>query len=103
MGNLGGDDFDKALVRWLMEDFAKQEGTDLTKDIQALQRLTEAAEKAKTELSNSETTATIKCVEPNLENNKLPKLMYMAFKRKSGCRMVYGQFLREIMQSMKQF
>jgi len=54
--NLGGDDFDKALVRWLMEDFAKQEGTDLTKDIQALQRLTEAAEKAKTELSNSETT-----------------------------------------------
>ena len=50
-----------------------------------------------------EATATIKCVEPNLENNKLPKLMYMAFKRKSGCRMVYGQFLREIMQSMKQF
>ena len=54
--NLGGDDFDKALVRWLVEDFKKQEGTDLTKDIQALQRLTEAAEKAKTELSNSETT-----------------------------------------------
>jgi molecular chaperone DnaK len=54
--NLGGDDFDKALVKWLVKDFAKQEGTDLTKDIQALQRLTEAAEKAKTELSNSETT-----------------------------------------------
>jgi len=54
--NLGGDDFDKSLVRWLVEDFKKQEGTDLTKDIQALQRLTEAAEKAKTELSNSETT-----------------------------------------------
>merc|ERR1712194_458030 len=54
--NLGGDDFDKALVRWLVDDFEKQEGTNLTKDIQALQRLTEAAEKAKTELSNSETT-----------------------------------------------
>ena len=54
--NLGGDDFDKALVRWLVNDFENQEGTDLTKDIQALQRLTEAAEKAKTELSNSETT-----------------------------------------------
>ena len=54
--NLGGDDFDKALVRWLVEDFKTKEGTDLTKDIQALQRLTEAAEKAKVELSNVETT-----------------------------------------------
>merc|ERR1712151_1399078 len=54
--NLGGDDFDKALVRWLVEDFKTKEGTDLTKDIQALQRLTEAAEKAKMELSNVEKT-----------------------------------------------
>jgi len=54
--NLGGDDFDKALVRWLVDDFQAKEGTDLTKDIQALQRLTEAAEKAKMELSNVEKT-----------------------------------------------
>jgi molecular chaperone DnaK len=54
--NLGGDDFDKTLVRWLVEDFQAKEGTDLTKDIQALQRLTEAAEKAKMELSNVEKT-----------------------------------------------
>jgi len=54
--NLGGDDFDKALVRWLVEDFEEKEGTNLTKDIQALQRLTEAAEKAKMELSNVEKT-----------------------------------------------
>ena len=54
--NLGGDDFDKALVRWLVEDFKTKEGTNLTKDIQALQRLTEAAEKAKMELSNVEKT-----------------------------------------------
>jgi chaperone protein DnaK len=54
--NLGGDDFDKALVRWLVDDFQTKEGTDLTKDIQALQRLTEAAEKAKMELSNVEKT-----------------------------------------------
>ena len=54
--NLGGDDFDKALVRWLVDDFEAKEGTDLTKDIQALQRLTEAAEKAKMELSNVEKT-----------------------------------------------
>jgi chaperone protein DnaK len=54
--NLGGDDFDKALVRWLVQDFEAKEGTNLTKDIQALQRLTEAAEKAKMELSNVEKT-----------------------------------------------
>ena len=54
--NLGGDDFDKAIVRWLVEDFEAKEGTNLTKDIQALQRLTEAAEKAKMELSNVEKT-----------------------------------------------
>jgi molecular chaperone DnaK len=54
--SLGGDDFDKALVRWLVEDFESKEGINLTKDIQALQRLTEAAEKAKMELSTVEKT-----------------------------------------------
>jgi molecular chaperone DnaK len=54
--NLGGDDFDKVLVRWLVKEFEDQEGIDLTQDIQALQRLTEAAEKAKMELSTVEKT-----------------------------------------------
>lgn len=54
--NLGGDDFDKVLVRWLVEEFKNQEGIDLTQDVQALQRLTEAAEKAKMELSTVEKT-----------------------------------------------
>ena len=54
--NLGGDDFDKALVNWLLEEFEEQENIDLTQDIQALQRLTEAAEKAKMELSTVEKT-----------------------------------------------
>ncbi|CAE7266892.1 HSP70-7 [Symbiodinium sp. CCMP2456] len=49
--HLGGDDFDKVIVDWLAEDFQKTEGIDLLKDRQALQRLTEAAEKAKIELS----------------------------------------------------
>jgi molecular chaperone DnaK len=53
---LGGDDFDKVLVTWLMNDFRDKEGIDLTDDIQALQRLTEAAEKAKMELSTVEKT-----------------------------------------------
>lgn len=49
--HLGGDDFDKRTVDWLAENFRKEEGIDLLKDKQALQRLTEAAEKAKIELS----------------------------------------------------
>jgi molecular chaperone DnaK len=48
---LGGDDFDEKIVQWLINEFKNQEGIDLTKDSQALQRLTEAAEKAKIELS----------------------------------------------------
>jgi len=50
--HLGGDDFDKKIVDYLAEEFKKQEGIDLRKDRQALQRLTEAAEKAKIELSS---------------------------------------------------
>ncbi len=53
---LGGDDFDNVLVKWLINDFKEKEGIDLGSDIQALQRLTEAAEKAKIELSTVEKT-----------------------------------------------
>ena len=51
--HLGGDDFDKRLVDWLAEEFQRDQGIDLRKDRQALQRLTEAAEKAKIELSSA--------------------------------------------------
>ena len=54
--NLGGDDFDNVLVNWLINDFKEKEGIDLGNDIQALQRLTEAAEKAKIELSTVDKT-----------------------------------------------
>jgi molecular chaperone DnaK len=55
--HLGGDDFDEELINYLAEEFRKQEGIDLRKDPMALQRLKEAAEKAKIELSNAmETT-----------------------------------------------
>jgi len=58
--HLGGDDFDKRLVDWLAEEFRRQQGIDLRKDRQALQRLTEAAEKAKIELSSAlETTISL--------------------------------------------
>jgi molecular chaperone DnaK len=50
--HLGGDNFDKALVDWIVNEFRREKGVDLTKDRQALQRLYEAAEKAKVELSS---------------------------------------------------
>lgn len=55
--HLGGDDFDKRIVDFLADDFQKNEGVDLRNDRQALQRLTEAAEKAKMELSNVSQTS----------------------------------------------
>ncbi|PIF05266.1 MAG: molecular chaperone DnaK [Draconibacterium sp.] len=54
--HLGGDDFDQVIIDWLAEEFKKDEGIDLRKDPMALQRLKEAAEKAKIELSSSTQT-----------------------------------------------
>lgn len=53
---LGGDDFDQKIITWIVDDFQKQNGVDLGKDPQALQRVREAAEKAKIELSSSAET-----------------------------------------------
>ncbi len=54
--HLGGDDFDQAIILWLVSEFKKDQGIDLSKDPMALQRLKEAAEKAKCELSSSQQT-----------------------------------------------
>ena len=54
--HLGGDDFDQAVINYLADEFQKENGVDLRKDPQALQRLKEAAEKAKCELSSSMST-----------------------------------------------
>jgi molecular chaperone DnaK len=54
--HLGGDDFDDRIINWLAEGFEKEEGIDLRKDAMALQRLKEAAEKAKIELSSTTST-----------------------------------------------
>ena len=64
--HLGGDDFDKVLVDWLADEFKKSHGIDLRTDKQALQRLTEAAEKAKVELSSvMETTISLPFITAN--------------------------------------
>ncbi|MEH3156082.1 MAG: molecular chaperone DnaK [Gordonia paraffinivorans] len=55
--NLGGDDWDQRIVDWLVDKFKAQNGIDLTKDKMALQRLREAAEKAKIELSSGQSTS----------------------------------------------
>ena len=54
--HLGGDDFDQVIIDWLVNGFKSEEGVDLTKDPMAMQRLKEAAEKAKIELSSSTST-----------------------------------------------
>src|SRR5512135_1094112 len=52
--HLGGDDFDERIIQWLVDEFKKDQGIDLSKDRMALQRLKEAAEKAKCELSTTQ-------------------------------------------------
>jgi molecular chaperone DnaK len=53
---LGGDDFDNAIIEWIVAEFKKETGKDLSKDSQAMQRIKDAAEKAKIELSSSQQT-----------------------------------------------
>ena len=54
--HLGGDDFDQVIIEWLIEEFKKDQGVDLSQDKLALQRLKEVAEKAKHELSSTPET-----------------------------------------------
>jgi molecular chaperone DnaK len=54
--HLGGDDFDRVIIDWILEEFKKEEGVDLEKDALALQRIKDAAEKAKIELSTAQQT-----------------------------------------------
>ena len=54
--HLGGDDFDQRVIDWLIEEFKRDQGIDLSKDRIVLQRLKEAAEKAKIELSSTTST-----------------------------------------------
>lgn len=92
---LGGDDFDQKVVKWIAEEFQKLEGIDLRKDKQALQRLTEAAEKAKIELSSlMETTISLpfitadqngpKHLEMKLSRAKFEDLCHDLFERVKG-------------------
>ncbi|MDP3970928.1 MAG: molecular chaperone DnaK [bacterium] len=78
--HLGGDDFDQTIIKWMIEEFRKQEGIDLSKDNLALQRLKEAAEKAKIELSSAQET---EINQPFIANdpNSGPKHLVMTMTR----------------------
>jgi molecular chaperone DnaK len=69
--HLGGDDWDERIIQWLVERFKSSQGIDLTRDRMAMQRLREAAEKAKIELS-SQTTATINLPYITVDADKNP-------------------------------
>ena len=69
--HLGGDDWDERIINWLVDKFKARQGIDLTKDKMAMQRLREAAEKAKIELS-SQTTATINLPYITVDADKNP-------------------------------
>jgi len=77
--HLGGDDFDKRIIDWLVDEFKKSDGIDLSKDPMALQRLKEAAEKAKMELSSTlQTTINLPFV---TADNNGPKHLNLALTR----------------------
>jgi molecular chaperone DnaK len=78
--HLGGDDFDQRVIEWLLTEFKKDQGIDLSKDQQALQRLKEAAEKAKIELSST-TTTEINLPYITVDADKNPKHLVMTLSR----------------------
>jgi molecular chaperone DnaK len=78
--HLGGDDFDQRVIDWLLTEFKKDQGIDLAKDQQALQRLKEAAEKAKIELSST-TSTEINLPYITVDADKNPKHLVMTLSR----------------------
>jgi molecular chaperone DnaK len=78
--HLGGDDFDQRVIEWMLTEFKKDQGIDLSKDQQALQRLKEAAEKAKIELSSTSSTE-INLPYITIDAERNPKHLVMTISR----------------------
>jgi molecular chaperone DnaK len=97
--HLGGDDFDQYIIKWLLEEFRKQEGIDLSKDPLALQRLKEAAEKAKIELSSAQET---EVNQPFIANdpNSGPKHLVIKFTR-SKLEELVGKLVDDSMEPVR--
>jgi molecular chaperone DnaK len=100
--HLGGDDFDKKIVDWIAGEFQKNEGIDLRKDKQAFQRLTEAAEKAKIELSNTtQTTVNLPFITANLEGPKHLELTLTRVEFEKMCGDLFDRCRIPVEQALK--
>ena len=100
--HLGGDDFDKRIVDYLADDFQKNEGIDLRKDRQALQRLTEAAEKAKIELSAlSQTSINLPFITATAEGPKHIDMQVSRAKFEEMCSDLLDRCKRPVEQALR--
>lgn len=97
--HLGGDDFDQRLIQWIIDEFKKQEGIDLGKDNLALQRIKEAAEKAKIELSTAQETEINQPFITSDQNG--PKHLVMQLKR-SKLEELVGDLVQNTLGPVKQ-
>lgn len=100
--HLGGDDWDQALIDHLAEEFRKQEGIDLKKDAMALQRLKEAAEKAKCELSTTqETTVNLPFISATPEGPKHMQITLTRAKFEQICESLFNRIRGPVTQAIQ--
>lgn len=100
--HLGGDDFDQKVIDWLCEEFKKQEGIDLRNDKQAMQRLKEAAEKAKCELSTVlETSISLPFITADANGPKHLELTLSRAKFEDLCHDLLERCKKPVEQAMK--
>lgn len=100
--HLGGDDFDQKLIDYIAEEFRKKEGIDLRTDAMALQRLKEAAEKAKTELSTmQETTVNLPFITADQSGPKHLQMSITRSKFESLCEDLYKRVREPCIQALK--
>ena len=101
-GHLGGDDFDDRLITFLAEEFRKREGIDITKDAMALQRLKEAAEKAKIELSTQmETTVNLPFITADQNGPKHLQVTITRAKFEDMCAELFARLRGPCEQALK--
>ena len=99
--HLGGDDWDEALINFLADEFKKQEGIDLRKDPMALQRLKEAAEKAKCELSNAqEAQVNLPFITATQDGPKHLQLSITRAKFESICASLFDRLKQPVLQAL---
>jgi len=96
--HLGGDDFDQIIIRWIIDEYKKSEGIDLSKDMLALQRIKESAEKAKIELSTAQQTEINQPFITSDENG--PKHLVMTIQR-SKLEELVGDLVKKTLEPCK--